>query len=158
MKTTLVHAAVMLAVSMSVGARELSPPTDTDLKASYCLAVQQEGASHLNAIDASELPASAVPYFQKGMAGIRERIRHLQQYLLPRLEYVDPMGLIAARERGTEDANYIAQDTQVMACSAKCASQARAMTDEQYGQCTATCAPEQMTRIRQCLSLSWLPF
>ena len=148
-------AAAMLAASVSVFAQQLSPPDNTDLKSAYCIGVEQQVVANAEAMQNS-LPASAVKYAQEASRDAHDRLRHLQQYLMPRLPYIDPIGVAAARQRGTDDYAFLFNDPQTAACSTRCMQQSQ--TKDQLQQCTVACAPERLPRIWQCSNLSWLPF
>lgn len=140
--------ACAVALAGPIHARAQQPPTDTDLKAAYCIGVTQQTLSLIP----SDLPASA-------SESMRDRLQHLQQYLLPRMPYIDPLGIAAARSRGQGDAAS-ATTPEALACAARCPVPP-ANTDplEAMKQCALSCdTGHRLPRIWACNDLSWLPF
>ncbi|MGP8439958.1 hypothetical protein ACT2FY_32325 [Paraburkholderia fungorum] len=120
------------------------PPTDTDLKAAYCIGVLQQEIAQMP----QDIPASAVQSQQ-------EQIRHLQSYVIPRTQYIDPLGLAVARTRGQNDAKVLT-DPQMQECSLPCATQPNA---DALKQCVLSCDTQhRLPRMWACNDLSWLPF
>ena len=129
---------------LATAARAQQPPTDTDLKAAYCIGVLQQELAQMP----PGIPASAVQ-------GQQEQIRHLQAYVIPRTQYIDPLGLAVARTRGQNDAKVLT-DPDMQACSLPCATQPNA---DALRQCVLSCDTQhRLPRMWACNDLSWLPF
>jgi hypothetical protein len=154
-----------LAASAAHSQDSLSIPTDTDLRAAYCIGIIQAQARTLSAtistLDKDNTAAQQA--VQKWMRDEQDELQHLQGYLFPRMDYVDPTALAIAHARADHDLAWI-QQPEVQACAAKCASVTPAPSlsrDEilaGVSACTRACSPEKFTRIWSCGDLSWLPF
>ncbi|MEX3671409.1 hypothetical protein AB3X82_24780 [Paraburkholderia phenoliruptrix] len=149
----------MLLVGTAHCQEQAQPPNDTDLKASYCMGVVQGQLSILqSAFPALSNGGAEVP--QGAQTAWREesdRLTHLQSYLIPRLSYRDPTGLLVARTRAQQDMAQL-QTPEALACSQTCASALLSGTVDDGKRCLRTCNPEKLPRIWACNDLSWLPF
>jgi hypothetical protein len=87
----------------------------------------------------------------------KDRLNHLSLYLLPRMKYVDPTGLLAARTRGLSDLDRL-QSPAMMTCAEHCTETMLKGTLEQSTACLRSCDPETLPRVWACNDLSWLPF
>lgn len=139
------------AVALHAQAFAQQPPTDTDLKAAYCIGVTQQTITSMPAGMPESLTATE-----------QDRLQHLQAYLVPRMQYVDPLGLAAARARGQADERAIVGPDMV-ACGMKCFAQPSSgpasVAQAAAKQCMAACDTEhRLPRIWACTDLSWLPF
>jgi hypothetical protein len=136
-----------LALSLPASAA-LQPPTDIDLKAAYCLRKTQ--------IDLSALRPGVTVAVDRLISDAQDRLNRLQSYLLPRLQYLDAAGLLAASKRAEID---------------------NAQVNQQFGnpdpaqQCTPNeaidaCVEKLLkgvdkglrSRVQACTDLDWLPF
>src|SRR4051794_38100614 len=79
-------------------AADLREPTDVELKASYCIAMLQE---QLREIDTT-FPAQNEDVRELKNKNIHASNR-LRAYIVPRVPYVDPAGLMAARAQAVRD-------------------------------------------------------
>lgn len=141
-------ACLCVAASLHALAYAQQPPSDTDLRAAYCIGSIQQRITLLG----SNVPEAYT-------ASERDNLNHLQAYLLPRMQYVDPLGLGAARARGQTDANALA-DPVLMQCTTQCIPLGPPKgTVETVKQCMAACDTEhRLPRIWACNDLLWLPF
>lgn len=144
-RTVFAYAVACAAFGMQARAQDIQAPTDTDLKAAYCTGVTQQ--------EIVEMP-QGMP--ESVTQGDQDRLQHLQAYVVPRMQFVDPLGLAAARKRGQRDAKVIA-DPAMLACTQQC-STTQSNVDA-LRQCVLTCDTQQrLPRIWACNDLSWLPF
>jgi hypothetical protein len=152
-----VFAALVLGFGFVAGSFAQAP-TDTDLRASYCVGVVTQHKDDLRAIfpgidvSGSEVPEVA----SRDWAKTNERGRHLAQYLAGRFDYVDPVGLLMAKTRGINDVRLL-QTPPMLACSEKCTADQNSDVAH-IKACMLACNPESMPRIWSCNDLSWLPF
>jgi len=140
---------VVTALPCALIADEL--PSQIDLKASYCLTVVQKQIGMVN----EDIPKfrnypTIYPQLVDGLKKLNENLRRLQLYLVPRMSYLDPIGLLAARKRAEEDFEQISRDSD--RCLKSCPDV----------QCQLNCdhseSEDASTRIRSCKDLSFLPF
>jgi hypothetical protein len=158
---------LMLAVSGGVcdAQEQVVPPTDTDLKAAYCVTAKQEFLGGLRQMapkidsaqpgDSSHVPASILK--QRDLA--KAQLQHLQRYLLPRTQFVDVAGLQGAMAQSKQDSALI-NSAEVNSCTDPCAVMPRQTEQDvaRFSECLKTCAPGTFTRLWSCNDLSWLPF
>lgn len=130
---------------MQTRAQDVQAPTDTDLKAAYCIGVTQQ--------EIAEMP-QGMP--EPVTQGNQDRLQHLQAYVVSRMQFVDPLGLAVARTRGQSDAKVIA-DPAMLACMQQCST--TQPNADALRQCVLACDTQQrLPRIWACNDLSWLPF
>jgi hypothetical protein len=85
-------------------AQPLTLPTDTDLKTAYCLKITQSQYDYLNArIGGEPQNSPAYPGVQKMLREAYADVNRLRSYLLPRMQSLEPTGLIAAARRAEAD-------------------------------------------------------
>jgi hypothetical protein len=151
-----------LLLSLCVGIRAQTvddAPNNTDLHAAYCIPVVQSQLDIVvknypgigTASQPADIPQLALSYWRE----YSDRVDHLRSYLMPRLQFVDPISLAAARKRGQTDEARLS-DPQLSACSVKCLEGAR--DGKAVEACVRSCNPELFTRVWSCNDLSWLPF
>jgi hypothetical protein len=148
-RTAFAYALVWASLSTQAQAQDAQPPSDTDLKAAYCIGVAQQTLTSMPAGMPDSLTAAQ-----------RDRLQHLQAYLVPRMQYVDPLGLGAARARGQIDEQAVTTPDMVT-CSSRCFAQpAKPASDPTaLKQCVQACDTEhRLPRLWTCADLSWLPF
>jgi hypothetical protein len=153
----------LLIASLSMGTvhsqEQTQPPSDTDLKAAYCMGVVQgqidifQSAFPSLASGGADVPQGAL----NGWREYNDRLTHLKSYLFPRLPYLDPTGLLVARNRAQQDMQQL-QAPDALACSQKCANVTSSGAIEEAKRCLLSCNPERLPRIWACNDLSWLPF
>lgn len=144
---------ILLVLTSSVEAREL--PSEVDLRAAYCIPYLQEF------INAARLPPMLVdsPEAQQAaeelLSDLTSDLRRLQLYLVPRLRYLDPLGIAAARKKGEEDLVKLHKYSET--CRTKCQHFLNKPSQES---CFKTCHADAPVNIRfkVCGDLSWLPF
>lgn len=139
-------------------------PTDNDLRAAYCLAYQEDalrlGTTALadlekDASTKSGVPKSTVDEFRADVRQQEQRVARLRSYVLPRLNYLEPLAMTVALRRGKEDAQRFGNEWM------KCINDCLSSTDlkRAVDVCTKRCSQgEQFDRIQSCRNLSWLPF
>lgn len=146
--------AVVLVCSLDTQAHAQTaqqPPNDTDLKAAYCIGSIQQTL------------ANAGPNLAESMNKTwQDRLQHLRAYLVPRVQYIDAVGLAAASARGQADTKAIG-DSEFWACATPCATPKvpppKGGADAAMQKCMLACDTEhRLPRIWACNDLSWLPF
>ena len=144
----------MLCVGLlATAAHAQQPPTDTDLKAAYCIGVVQQ---NLTLIPAADLNRPDVT--DSIRKSLQDQLNHLRAYLFPRMQYVDPLGIAAARARGQTDATAVV-GPEMMACASRCTAPPNADALTAMKQCALSCDTEhRLPRVWSCQDLSWLPF
>jgi hypothetical protein len=159
----------LLVLAASAGVRDAQgqgvAPTDTDLKAAYCVAVEQQFLGGLRQMDpqidnaqpgdSSHVPASVL----KARDLATGRLQHLQRYLLPRTQFVDAAGLMGAMAQAKQDSAFI-NSAEVNSCTNQCMLMPRQTEQDvaRFSGCMKACAPETFPRLWSCNDLSWLPF
>lgn len=139
--------------------RQLIPPNDVDLKSAYCVTVQKDHAAlwsdvlRISNLDGSRVKKELTDSARHNLDSAVDRLKHLQLYLVPRLEYIDSIGLTGAIDRAKQDIQYTHSES-IGTCMRQCASEKK----EDARACIHKCAPEQFSRLRSCDDLSWLPF
>jgi hypothetical protein len=143
-------------------------PTDTDLRAAYCLSVSQTMLADLerlqNQISANGgAGAEADATTRNAIAGLSDRVSRLRAYVLPKAAANDngAIGLAAAAQRGRQDLATLQSGSQIAACTRSCAAKHIGHTPEEnqaMTQCVQGCAPDISRKLRACTDLSWLPF
>lgn len=144
----LINAAPALFFGAAAYAQQL--PNETDLKAAYCMGVIKKVLGDVGHVDIGSL--SATPEmkknFSEGMNKLNGNLRRLQMYLVPRIPYLDMVGIEAARIRGDEDESSGVQSIAI--CNKNCMDI----------DCAQRCIDknEFAPRIRICYDLSFLPY
>lgn len=72
-------------------------PTDVDLKATYCIAVLQIERRKFDSTDGDPMRRSI---YAAAQASIDKSLQRLKVYMLPKMEYLEPMPLSAAYSQG----------------------------------------------------------
>jgi hypothetical protein len=141
-------------------ARAAELPSQVDLRAAYCVAILQDSysASLVASMGLTDPKDKERP--QKRLTDTQANLRRLQLYLLPRLSYLDPSGLLAATTSGKEDVARLKAHQQ--RCQTFCVP--GSSNDPFFqGMCMLGCQVAEsreptLARIRVCESLNWLPF
>jgi hypothetical protein len=142
----------------SAQAQTMMPPSDTDLHASYCVAALQNDIKWAEAALAQVAPQQSTDaYANKIIASAKltlatsqPALRRVQQYLLPKLLYLEPMGLLLANKAAEDDIARIA--ALVNTCTGDAALDPT---------CYSTNMPDLhviQEKLQACRDLSWLPF
>jgi hypothetical protein len=141
-------------------AEERQLPLEIDLRAAYCLPIVrdmyrglEEAISLGNTSDNPELKALG----KEILDGAAEDLRRLQQYLFPRLWYLEQDGVFLALQRGKKDSAKL--DTLTKTCSATCDQRSHTPAVS-LSTCMQRCyaADPLGARIKACHDMYWLPF
>lgn len=149
-------------------------PTDTELRASYCMPVvvndigfQRHAIQLIDETLKSEEVQSRIlkdpalsrklqntqTEMQQYLVDSQSALRRLQLYVLPRMAHLDPTPLRIATKRAEEDLDLIRRKGSV--CIPQC------ITSIDTLKCASECAnlgPDLSQRLESCRNLSWLPF
>lgn len=141
-KAVILAALATFAFPLAAKAQSKAPPTDTDLKAAYCLggltysltALGPTQSEHERAAEEPNAPpiAKAIVESFRLMQSNRERVR---VYVAARMLYVDPVMIALAMKQGENDTSQYSNNTL-----------------PEYAR------PEVRNRTGACADLSWLPF
>ena len=127
-------------------------PNQVDLRAAYCTKVVEYQISLLT----DPTPVSRPPEAQRVLDRFRDNaqsnLRRIRAYLLPRVAYLDALGLMAAMQSADADIQEAKQEAS--ACVSKCNSEPNALG------CVLQCnANSEVTEhFQRCRDTSWLPF
>ncbi|WP_321899143.1 hypothetical protein [Paraburkholderia heleia] len=132
-------------------AQQYQPPNNVDLLAAYCVPILKSQLDFYQNSLAQPSTNPKVDEFTRGLAAdTQQNLNHVQRYVLPRMEYLDPTALLAASTQGKEDFQRALADTGQ--CFSTCQNNANAQ------QCMSSCTTDTMQRVRRCQKLDWLPF
>ena len=155
---------LLLLCASSVTAGEL--PTETDLRAAYCIPILQYSIDFLKSLSTTDLPSSVSPEeITAGLAENTSGLRRLQLYLVPRISHLELLGLTTAMQTAKEDLKKAEQ--YVESCTTKCNQSAnkdkRASAEVRasaQGACWNKCTAENplRSRLKECHDLRWLPY
>lgn len=167
--------------SNSANADQFQVPTDNDLKANYCLAVDK----FMLALESKPKQISESmkndPKMQKALREDNERITkteydisHLKAYIASRIMSVDPMPLQIAYQSGEDDINQLTtfiddpqerrdQDACMQRkCNSKIKSEYGKCLVDSISGCSEETAPDRIkaisAKVKRCRDLSWMPF
>ena len=119
-------------------------PSQVDLKAAYCLQVSQDAINQLNVPypNETELQRQLITdIINKANANLR----HLQRYLVSRINYLDLLGVTAAKQQALDDESIKNQEvTHCQLC--------------QDISCENSCISSVNAKFPNCNDLSFLPF
>lgn len=149
---------LLLVVSLSAAAESKSLPSDTDLKAAYCIGVMNDQALLFEDIRKypPSLPRAREVELTKFFADFDENRARLRNYLLPRLASLESSGIGSALKSGEADSRRIVSETS--SCIAAC--QVKQDSSPLAG-CSSSCNgnPNGVAkRVRACQDISWLPY
>jgi len=163
----LILCTALLATSVTVHSQQMQAPTDSDLRTAYCIPVVQNflsiARSQIDSEDeyiitlhsqpdspqraAAEQAATKLrDDFIQGFKAAQSVLHRLQAYLIPREQYLEPMGLMVASNRGKADIKE--GDDCVHACP----------TDQRAPECVVACSNPTKERFMGCFKPTWLPF
>lgn len=129
-------------------AQIVSPlPTETDLKAAYCIPVFIDRETRIKPFTEGTVPAGVRDWAMKSTDEIRRSLRRTRLFLMPRMAYLDAAALYGANRSAQDDllVGYRAVD----ACLGACKEQS----------CLADCQTiPEMVRLNSCLGANFLPF
>jgi hypothetical protein len=157
-----------------------SPPTETDLHAAYCTEVINTEIGMVEAALASYPTFDTTPSatdtepLRKAKAKVEANLRtikagldtekailnKLHLYLLPRLLYLDPLGLVGAQTAAKDDLARI--KSALSSCQNECpASLESSALQTCSTECTTRAMPDLAAvqkKLKSCQDLEWLPF
>ena len=99
--------ALVLCMTISSVCKADALPSETDLKAGYCIGVWNAvlGPVSERQRDFEELPLETQEKFKRGIAS-REKIKiRINRYLMPRLPQLEMTGILLAMKAGRDDVN-----------------------------------------------------
>jgi hypothetical protein len=159
----------MATLICQVHAQERTLPTDTDLRAAYCVKVVQSDLQMFSRLD-SEFGPIVDAYIKRtdisdaekskaesALRDIRasrfesgENVKRLQSFILPRIASVDSTSMLLAVKRSDED---------LSSFSARTAECTKSCNTSDTAKCAENCVgPELIQRLKGCRTLTWLPF
>jgi len=112
----------------SILAKAEQLPNDADLQAAYCLGFWQSQNNVITSLYNALTPPQDPPF--------NLQLDRLQSYLIPRIQYLDILGIEAARYRGVQDYELVMGDTsncinscqQDMDCREECINNSKALS------------------------------
>jgi hypothetical protein len=126
-------------------------PTDTELRAAYCVGFANAAAPTTREIESDRnTPASVRLVSQKH----REDTDRMRRYLLPRMYYIDTISVVAAMGQGKSD--WFASMRRSETCASECEAQ-HLGTAEAGGACMHSCIGND-DKFAKCRDTSWLPY
>ena len=144
---------ILLLLGSSVEAREL--PSEVDLRAAYCLPIVQDDIRSFTSFVREEQNPDVKAFYDKELIPmLTEQLRRLRLYLMPRLRYLDRVGITMAIQSAKADLAKRAADWET--CKTKCEQRPNAVYASCLGECKTD--PAFLTRLRTCADLHWLPF
>ncbi len=148
---------LMLAALTACSAEADPLPSQVDLKAAYCISVIQDDVAALSTPDLS-LPDAAKQLVAAAREKAESNLRHLQRYLIPRIQYLDTGAILAAAQQGKEDSALISKGHLGEACITSCLP--RRQEAKAWKACMIKCMESDSTyaRLKTCSDLSFLPF
>jgi hypothetical protein len=146
-RTVAALAICLLAGKLS--AQQLQAPTNADLLSAYCLSVLDEKTK---ALEASKLPEHMSPMFQRAIQRNEASMQRIRGFLVPRLAYLDVLGLVTAKQQGSMDVNALKES--IRSCMTSCKPGPDQLT------CFNACDGDKEIgrRVGQCESAAFLPY
>lgn len=136
----------LLLPAFAASAQQQQLPNNADLKAAYCIPIMQSQVANFQG-DTKTTDPQVKQHIAAALADVSGRLERTQRYLLPRIPYLEPTALAAARQQGISD-----QATSiklVLDCAKTCETPA----------CMDKCVPsEPANKVRSCNQTDWLPF
>ena len=166
--------AVVLMFASLTASAQTQLPSETDLRAAYCLPVLQKDIDSIEKMIAltddqikhiEDMPESSrqgvLQMLQKSKQTLpqtlserRSSLNRVQLFILPRMQYLDASALLGATARGTADTREL--EEKVSACQKDCGSHTSA---DDFTGCANTCiGRDLMARLNACRNPMWLPF
>jgi hypothetical protein len=153
---------VIFAALPLFAAAQQTPPSDQDLKAVYCLQVVTRWATTYQNSALHFPEGSEAQTFINGQTDQLLSDGHrLRSYILPKLNYLDPLALAAAVDRAKIDLS--SEDEAMGACLNRCSGPAMDPRTEigraKGASCLKSCIAGNplLARTWSCQSLDWLP-
>ena len=150
--------ALAAAASNAVAEQTLRPPTDNELRASYCVGYLEQSTQGLDTTIASfgeKTAPDTRAHFVAAKKLQSENLIRLRAYVVPRLQYIELNAMRFALESGKSALDKRVEE--YSACIAPCPAP-RTLSDLETA-CWKNCDSSELAdRMQQCLNLSWLPF
>lgn len=168
----LVASVVLSSSEVCQAQAQVQPPNPTDLHAAYCIAVLQDTAGRAREGLAELQPPKNEPPEPPAMRDAREKalasgqsaldevlacLRKIRLYLVPRIMYLDPTGLVAASTAAKEDLARLSKAAD--SCTNRCIAKG------DLSLCTTACMRQEMPDLpglqkkwKSCSEPDWLPF
>lgn len=153
------HLATMLLFPIAALAQNRMPPTDIDLKASYCLGITESRITNWQDYVKTEQTEELKALMQKASASAENDLNRLKSYIFPKIGYLDATGLIAAKERAYADFRDVLRQRGV--CRERCPTAGLSHKDmDKWNRCIDTCNAEEpaVARAKTCDRVDFLPF
>jgi hypothetical protein len=151
------------ATAATADAQQWSTPSDSELRSAYCISIlQSEVALNEQMIEAAtpndsatpEVKASAkraVDALRAGLIETQSLLDRLRSYLLPRVQNLDALAMLAAMKRAEADL------AEVRATTDRCTPRCLNTSDEHA--CWNSCTNQDLVgRVQSCRHPTWLPF
>lgn len=140
-------------------------PTDTELRAAYCIRVLQsdiaDSHSILNEMRTEELSPElrqqVLQALKKSKRDLESALNRVQLFILPRMPYLDSTALLAATRRADSDLRNSAGIQNK--CMRECTESGTADRGSSCLQTWQTCiGGDLQSRLEACRNPTWLPF
>lgn len=148
MKICVLVSFVLVAILISANTQADLLPSQVDMKAAYCVQTIQNGIAFLSAPDLSE-SGEQKKIATDALEIANLNLRHLQRYFVVRMQYLDPLDVIAAKQQAIEDMTL--KDKLFIACHESCINM-KGMA------CATNCIASVNAKFQNCSDLSFLPF
>lgn len=139
---------VFAAILINASAQADPLPSQVDMKAAYCIQSTQDAINDLSVPNSNDTDGQ-----KQLVADILEKaksnLRHLQRYLVARMQYLDPLAITAAKQQAIDDRMLRIKD--LSACVEPC-------INRQDLACAKNCTASVNSKIPNCSDLSFLPF
>lgn len=177
MKAATILSGIACAIAMADALPEERLPTDTELRAAYCVRIVTNDTIILrqgleetenNAKSAAERAKSGAAHdieimrvlqdaqsrFQRMLRDREAVLNRLELYVMPRLDRIETIGMLAAMTRASADIEAMGQETDIsVKCGLVCGSDSDCDT-----KCKAPSSSDLQTRFEGCRKPDWLPF
>ena len=145
---------LLMAYSYTHAVAQRIPPNAVDLRASYCVALFQENTSFLDAFLRENPTAKAsLPGILQVLETNKNNLSRLQNYLVPRLGFLETDGLLSARNQYSSDKKTVDACT-VRACGANFEFKGALECSDYCNKETGGIRDKQDA----CSKLTWIPF
>lgn len=128
-------------------AQEARPPSDVELRAAYCLAVDNAQLAVFTSNRTAEINPAAKEYLEKQVSALTSDIARLNAYVLPKLQYLDQFAIAGAASRGRADVETAVKE----------AGQCMSAPNPAAAQACELAAPAG-ARTRACKGATFLPY
>lgn len=138
----------LAAILINASAQADPLPSQIDMKAAYCIQVTQDGINDLSIPNSNET-AGQKQLVAEVLEKANSNLRHLQRYLVARMQYLDPLAITAAKQQAIDDRTLRVKD--LTTCGEPCIS-------KQDLACMKNCSASVNAKAPNCSDLSFLPF